>query len=151
MSFLVDILRPSIGEGPSWYHLLRKSSGGCNDLIYSGHMFVAVLTAMAWAVCDVFVLLNWLDCSCHICKLPFQCHAILLQLKSALTGQSYPILDMLHLAKTKVIYEVVFDYLQADVFCNVLYAPWQLLFNQPFTFIIRYIRNKPIEWCYIYN
>jgi hypothetical protein len=54
MSFLVDLLRPSSGEGPSWYHLLRKSSGGCNDLIYSGHMFVAVLTAMAWAVCDVF-------------------------------------------------------------------------------------------------
>jgi len=49
MSFLVDLLRPSSGEGPSWYHLLRKSSGGCNDLIYSGHMFVAVLTAMAWA------------------------------------------------------------------------------------------------------
>ncbi|CAD6244236.1 unnamed protein product [Miscanthus lutarioriparius] len=49
MSFLVDILRPSTGEGPSWYHLLRKSSGSCNDLIYSGHMFVAVLTAMAWA------------------------------------------------------------------------------------------------------
>eukprot|EP00267_Zea_mays_P039898 XP_008679231.1 uncharacterized protein LOC103654181 [Zea mays] len=49
MSFLVDILRPSTGEGPSWYHLLRKSSGGCNDLMYSGHMFVAVLTAMAWA------------------------------------------------------------------------------------------------------
>nr|CAB3449990.1 unnamed protein product [Digitaria exilis] len=48
MSFLVDILRPSTGEGPSWYHLLKKSSGGCSDLLYSGHMLVAVLTAMAW-------------------------------------------------------------------------------------------------------
>ncbi|KAL6899803.1 hypothetical protein ACP4OV_006461 [Aristida adscensionis] len=48
MSFLVDILRPTAGEGPSWYHSLRKSSGGCTDLMYSGHMFVAVLTAMAW-------------------------------------------------------------------------------------------------------
>ncbi|VAI84388.1 unnamed protein product [Triticum turgidum subsp. durum] len=43
-----DILRPSAGEGPSWYHLVNKAGGGCNDLIYSGHMFVAVLTAMAW-------------------------------------------------------------------------------------------------------
>jgi len=48
MSFLVDILRPTPGEGPSWYHLLKKASGGCNDLMYSGHMLVAVLTAMAW-------------------------------------------------------------------------------------------------------
>ncbi|KAL6634203.1 hypothetical protein ACP70R_026874 [Stipagrostis hirtigluma subsp. patula] len=48
MSFLIDILRPSAEEGPSWYHLLKKSSGGCSDLMYSGHMFVAVLTAMAW-------------------------------------------------------------------------------------------------------
>nr|CAB3446833.1 unnamed protein product [Digitaria exilis] len=48
MSFLVDILRPSTGEGPSWYDLLKKSSGGCSDLLYSGHMLVAVLTAMAW-------------------------------------------------------------------------------------------------------
>ncbi|KAK3158139.1 hypothetical protein QOZ80_2AG0133360 [Eleusine coracana subsp. coracana] len=48
MSFLVDILRPSTGEGPSWYHLLKRASGGCSDLMYSGHMLVAVLTAMAW-------------------------------------------------------------------------------------------------------
>ncbi|KAF7001779.1 hypothetical protein CFC21_017380 [Triticum aestivum] len=48
MSFLVDILRPTPGEGPAWYHLLKKASGGCNDLMYSGHMLVAVLTAMAW-------------------------------------------------------------------------------------------------------
>uniref|UniRef100_A0A0E0DE80 SET domain-containing protein n=1 Tax=Oryza meridionalis TaxID=40149 RepID=A0A0E0DE80_9ORYZ len=48
MSFLVDILRPTPGEGPSWYHLLKKASGGCNDLMYSGHMLVAVLTAIAW-------------------------------------------------------------------------------------------------------
>ncbi|XP_019708571.1 protein PHLOEM UNLOADING MODULATOR isoform X2 [Elaeis guineensis] len=48
MSFLVDILRPSVSEGSKWYHLLKKASGGCNDLMYSGHMLVAVLTAMAW-------------------------------------------------------------------------------------------------------
>lgn len=48
MSFLIDFLRPSPGEGSSWYHLLKKAGGGCNDLLYSGHMLVAVLTAMAW-------------------------------------------------------------------------------------------------------
>ncbi|OAY76556.1 hypothetical protein ACMD2_03506 [Ananas comosus] len=48
MSFLVDILRPTVGEGSSWLRLLKKASGGCNDLMYSGHMLVAVLTAMAW-------------------------------------------------------------------------------------------------------
>lgn len=47
MSFLVDFLRPTESEG-SWHSLLTKAGGGCNDLIYSGHMFVAVLTAMAW-------------------------------------------------------------------------------------------------------
>jgi hypothetical protein len=54
MSFLVDILRPTPGEGPAWYHMLKKASGGCNDLLYSGHMLVAVLTAMAWTVCNSF-------------------------------------------------------------------------------------------------
>ncbi|KAI3887256.1 hypothetical protein MKX03_023466 [Papaver bracteatum] len=48
MSFLIDFLRPTASEGPAWYHLLTAAGGGCNDLIYSGHMFVAVLTAMAW-------------------------------------------------------------------------------------------------------
>ncbi|KAM7252957.1 hypothetical protein ACFE04_025575 [Oxalis oulophora] len=48
MSFLIDFLRPTASEGPSWYNLLKKAGGGCNDLIYSGHMLVAVLTAMAW-------------------------------------------------------------------------------------------------------
>uniref|UniRef100_A0A0E0HYM0 Sphingomyelin synthase-like domain-containing protein n=1 Tax=Oryza nivara TaxID=4536 RepID=A0A0E0HYM0_ORYNI len=48
MSFLVDILRPTVEEGSSWYHFLKKASGGCSDLMYSGHMLVAVLTAMAW-------------------------------------------------------------------------------------------------------
>lgn len=51
MGFLIDILRPTISDGPSWYHLLKKAGGGCNDLMYSGHMLVAVLTAMAWTVC----------------------------------------------------------------------------------------------------
>ncbi|XP_031253643.1 uncharacterized protein LOC116111626 [Pistacia vera] len=48
MSFLIDFLRPTASEGSSWYSLLTKAGGGCNDLIYSGHMLVAVLTAMAW-------------------------------------------------------------------------------------------------------
>lgn len=49
MSFLINFLRPTASEG-SWYHLLKKAGGGCNDLIYSGHVLVAVLTAMAWTV-----------------------------------------------------------------------------------------------------
>ncbi|KAL8515066.1 hypothetical protein ACS0TY_013955 [Phlomoides rotata] len=49
MNFLADFLRPTASEGSSpWYHLLKKAGGGCNDLLYSGHMLVAVLTAMAW-------------------------------------------------------------------------------------------------------
>lgn len=48
MNFLIDFLRPTVSEGPSWYNLLKKAGGGCNDLLYSGHMLVAVLTAMAW-------------------------------------------------------------------------------------------------------
>ncbi|KAL6511942.1 hypothetical protein OROGR_021539 [Orobanche gracilis] len=49
MNFLADFLRPTASDGTSsWYHLLKKAGGGCNDLLYSGHMLVAVLTAMAW-------------------------------------------------------------------------------------------------------
>ncbi|KAF7821698.1 Sphingomyelin synthetase family protein isoform 1 [Senna tora] len=48
MSFLINFLRPTTVEGSTWYSLLKKAGGGCNDLIYSGHMLVAVLTAMAW-------------------------------------------------------------------------------------------------------
>ncbi|KAF5735345.1 hypothetical protein HS088_TW15G00847 [Tripterygium wilfordii] len=48
MNFLIDFLRPTASEGPSWFGLLKKAGGGCNDLLYSGHMLVAVLTAMAW-------------------------------------------------------------------------------------------------------
>lgn len=48
MSFLADFLRPTPYEGSSWFHLLKRAGGGCNDLLYSGHMLVAVLTAMAW-------------------------------------------------------------------------------------------------------
>lgn len=47
MSFLIDFLRPTTTDG-SWYNLLKRAGGGCNDLIYSGHILVAVLTAMAW-------------------------------------------------------------------------------------------------------
>ncbi|KAL5714913.1 hypothetical protein ACHQM5_016814 [Ranunculus cassubicifolius] len=47
MSFLIDILRPTASEG-AWYRIITAAGGGCNDLMYSGHMFVAVLTAMAW-------------------------------------------------------------------------------------------------------
>lgn len=50
MSFLIDILRPTVSDGSSWYKVLKKAGGGCNDLLYSGHMLVAVLTAMAWTV-----------------------------------------------------------------------------------------------------
>lgn len=52
MSFLIDFLRPTVSEGSTWYGLLKKAGGGCNDLMYSGHMLVAVLTAMAWTVYD---------------------------------------------------------------------------------------------------
>ncbi|CAN1128545.1 Histone-lysine N-methyltransferase SUVR5 [Linum perenne] len=48
MSFLVEFLHPIHGERLAWYNLLTKAGGGCNDLIYSGHIFVVVLTAMAW-------------------------------------------------------------------------------------------------------
>ncbi|XP_010525209.1 PREDICTED: uncharacterized protein LOC104803037 [Tarenaya hassleriana] len=48
MSFLIDFLRPDYSEGSSWFGLLKRAGGGCNDLLYSGHMLVAVLTAMAW-------------------------------------------------------------------------------------------------------
>ncbi|XP_020527408.1 uncharacterized protein LOC18441236 isoform X2 [Amborella trichopoda] len=49
MSFLVDLLRPTLSsEGSSWFATLKRTGGGCNDLVYSGHMLVAVLTAMAW-------------------------------------------------------------------------------------------------------
>ena len=37
-------MRPTPGEGPSWYHLRKKASGDCNDFMYSGHMLVVVLT-----------------------------------------------------------------------------------------------------------
>jgi len=43
-------MRPGASDR-SWYQLLKRGSGGCNDLMYSGHMLVAVLTAMAWTVC----------------------------------------------------------------------------------------------------
>lgn len=48
MSFLANFLRPAVGDTSSWYQLLKRASGGCNDLMYSGHMFLAVITAMAW-------------------------------------------------------------------------------------------------------
>lgn len=54
MSFLANILRPNVGEGSTWYQLLKRASGGCNDLMYSGHMLVSVLTAMAWTVSSFF-------------------------------------------------------------------------------------------------
>lgn len=53
MQFLVNILRPmdpaQTGQGPeNWFSTLKRAGGGCNDLVFSGHMYVAVLTAMAW-------------------------------------------------------------------------------------------------------
>lgn len=54
-SFLAEFLRPIPNkESSAWYHLLKRASGGCNDLLYSGHMLVAVLTAMAWTVGETF-------------------------------------------------------------------------------------------------
>jgi hypothetical protein len=55
MQFLVNILRPmdpaQTGQGPeNWFSTLKRAGGGCNDLVFSGHMYVAVLTAMAWQV-----------------------------------------------------------------------------------------------------
>lgn len=50
MSFLIDFLRPTASDDSSWFGLLKKAGGGCNDLMYSGHMLVAALTAMAWTV-----------------------------------------------------------------------------------------------------
>lgn len=55
MQFLVNILRPmdpaQTGHGPeNWFSTLKRAGGGCNDLVFSGHMYVAVLTAMAWQV-----------------------------------------------------------------------------------------------------
>lgn len=52
MQFLVNFLRPqepdiSMGQ-ESWFTTLKRAGGGCNDLMYSGHVLVASLTAMAW-------------------------------------------------------------------------------------------------------
>jgi len=58
MNFLINFLRPTPAEGASWYSLLKKAGGGCNDLLYSGHMLVAVLTAMAWTVILYYKLWN---------------------------------------------------------------------------------------------
>lgn len=56
MSFLTEFLRPIPNkESSAWYHLLKRASGGCNDLLFSGHMLVAVLTAMAWTVGKSFL------------------------------------------------------------------------------------------------
>lgn len=53
MQFLVNILRPmdpaQTGQGQeNWFNALKRAGGGCNDLVFSGHIYVAVLTAMAW-------------------------------------------------------------------------------------------------------
>lgn len=50
MQFLVNFLRPKESDGveESWFNTLKRAGGGCNDLIFSGHILVSVLTAMAW-------------------------------------------------------------------------------------------------------
>lgn len=50
MQFLVNFLRPKepVGGEESWFNTLKRAGGGCNDLIFSGHILVSVLTAMAW-------------------------------------------------------------------------------------------------------
>jgi hypothetical protein len=55
MQIFVNILRPldpsqTENGSENWFNTLKRAGGGCNDLIFSGHMFVAVLTAMAWTV-----------------------------------------------------------------------------------------------------
>ncbi|KAG0613952.1 hypothetical protein M758_6G140300 [Ceratodon purpureus] len=50
LQFMVNILRPiQFGsKQENWFNTLKRAGGGCNDLVFSGHMYVAVLTAMAW-------------------------------------------------------------------------------------------------------
>ena len=51
MQFLVNLLRPQESSGEeSWFTTLKRAGGGCNDLIFSGHVLVSSLTAMAWTV-----------------------------------------------------------------------------------------------------
>lgn len=58
MQFLVNILRPPDpavypnSKNESWFTTLKRAGGGCNDLIFSGHILVSVLTAMAWTVSE---------------------------------------------------------------------------------------------------
>ena len=66
MSFLIDFLRPIGSEGSAWYSLLKKAEGGCNDLVFSGHMLVAVLTAMAWTVHIYIYILFLIYWTVHI-------------------------------------------------------------------------------------
>lgn len=80
MSFLTEFLRPIPNkESSAWYHLLKRASGGCNDLLYSGHMLVAVLTAMAWTVGKTFFVFCFLEIS--RCVLP--------HLRQLITSQSF--------------------------------------------------------------
>lgn len=49
--FLVSFVRPADprgGAGASGWRAIIRPGGGCNDLAYSGHILVAVLTACAW-------------------------------------------------------------------------------------------------------
>ncbi|CAM6083016.1 unnamed protein product [Calypogeia fissa] len=54
MQFLVNLLRPPDPDtfpefqGESWFSTLKRAGGGCNDLIFSGHILVSVLTAEAY-------------------------------------------------------------------------------------------------------
>lgn len=50
--FLVPFLRPKApeGPGPEKASFTIRPGGGCNDLAFSGHVAVAVLTACAWQV-----------------------------------------------------------------------------------------------------
>ncbi|XP_002984615.2 uncharacterized protein LOC9644978 [Selaginella moellendorffii] len=53
MQFLANFLRPvdpnaANFKEESWFNTLKRAGGGCNDLVFSGHILVSVLTAMAW-------------------------------------------------------------------------------------------------------
>lgn len=50
LQFLAPILRPTPESSDDWFSTLKRAGGGCNDLVFSGHMLVAALTAAAFQV-----------------------------------------------------------------------------------------------------
>lgn len=50
LQFLAPFLRPTPESSADWFTTLKRAGGGCNDLVFSGHMLVAALTAAAFQV-----------------------------------------------------------------------------------------------------